>query len=100
MSETISGTVQSVLDSNTIELKVMSRGKDNRNSYKDVEQIKISSIEAYNIENISELESIKTFEDILTGMAVRCTVHSRDEKGRLVADIMIYGYKWVKNLIK
>jgi endonuclease YncB( thermonuclease family) len=88
MSETISGTVQTVIDSNTIELKVMSRGKDNRKNFKDLEQIKIS-----NINNISGLGSIKTLEDILPGMVVRCTVHSRDEKGRVVADIMIYSYK-------
>lgn len=100
MSDTISGIVKNVTGSDTFDLKVLFRGKHNKNSYKDIERIKISSIDSYDIEGTLSPGSKRSLEVILSGMAVRCKIHKREEKGGLLADIMIYGINWYKNIIK
>lgn len=100
MSDTISGIVKTVAGSDTFELKVMFRGKHNKDSYKNTEKIKILNVDANDIEGALSPESKRSLEAILPGMAVRCKIQQRDEEGSILADIMIYGVNWYKNIIK
>lgn len=99
MTDTISGIVLAVVSEDTIRLKLISRGKANRNDYKENELIKIGRLVMPRSFEGAEKINREILENLILGMAVRCTVQFRDDDGRLVSDIMIYGYQHLKDVI-
>lgn len=85
--DTIRGTVTKVVDGDTFEMDVTQRGQDNQHEYNDHEKVRIADKNAPELKQTGGQEAKEALEIVLADAEVECTVKSRDEYGRVVADV-------------
>lgn len=78
-----------VVDGDTFEMKVTRIGNENRAKYNDEERIRISDLDAPELNAPYGHRSKDQLERKLKGKEVRCYVEARDSYGRIVAKVKI-----------
>jgi len=86
MRDIIRGPVTNVVDGDTFDISVTHVGTNNVHKYNDVERIRIVSIDAPELNKPGGKHSKNSLETLLLHREVRCSIHSRDSFGRIVAD--------------
>ncbi|MBI4258673.1 MAG: hypothetical protein HY619_06940 [Thaumarchaeota archaeon] len=89
MSDAIWGDVTQVVDGDTFDIKVTHIGRNNQNSYGDIEGIRIARIDASELPSRPGQRAGDQLERVLRGKFVRCDIGSRDTFGRLVCDVAV-----------
>ena len=89
MADTIRGPVIKIIDGDTFDMKVTHVGKENKEEYNDNERIRIAGIDAPELPSEEGKKAKKALEKKLDGKEVRCKVQTRDDYGRIVADVEI-----------
>lgn len=97
MADILSGIITSVKGRDVFEMRILTRGGANILQYAEVERIRAASIVAYDEGTTEETKNNISLEENMLGMAARCVVRSREDSNKLVADVMIYGFRWLKN---
>jgi hypothetical protein len=83
------GNVMDVLDGETFELNVTRVGKNNRHIYDHEEKIHINRLKPAEIVSLIGARPKPLLERILKKREVMCLVHSRDQGGKIEADVFI-----------
>ena len=89
MQDSFRGLVKNIIDDQTFDMIVNRTGIFKRNIYKAVEQVRISNLYAREIVEPGKRLSKDLLEQVLKNKEVRCYVHSRDDSGQLVADVVV-----------
>ncbi len=87
MADIIRGPVTNVVDGDTFDIKVTHIGKKNKEKYNREERIRISGIDAPELNTLEGKKAKSALENSLTGKEVRCKVQARDKYGRIVAEV-------------
>lgn len=91
MTDTIRGPVIKIIDGDTFDMKVTHTGKDNKNKYNDEERIRIEGIDAPELGTPAGQKAKDDLERKYAGKEVRCYIQTRDDYGRLIAEVKVIG---------
>jgi len=82
MPDYIKGSVEEVIDSETLLISVDFIGKSNRSEYKDIETVHIEKIEPPFLKNIPKEKCKTRLEKKLTGVTVYCYILGKNKQGQ------------------
>lgn len=91
MTDSIWGTVATIIDEKTFEINVTHRERNNKNQYGDVERVRIKEIEVPGVPQDASERSKDVLEQNLKGKFVMCGVLQRNDEGYLVSKVSISG---------
>ena len=89
MADTIAGTVTNVVDGDTFDLRVYHQDPGNSRKYNDNERIRITDIDAPELQSSQGQRSKDALERKIKGKTVVCYVQARDTFGRLVCEVRV-----------
>ncbi len=89
MTDTIAGTVTTVIDGDTFDLRVYHRGGTNSRNYGDNERVRIANINAPEINEPGGKRSKDALTKKILDKTVVCYIQARDTYGRLVSEVHI-----------
>jgi len=87
--DTLDGLVKTVIDGDTFDLIVMSPGIHNSIQYNNSERIRIRGFDAPEFSQLGGQRSKESLELAFSTNSVRCTIHERDEFGKLICDVQV-----------
>lgn len=89
MLDIIKGTVTSVIDGDTFEIKVERIGTHNKFSYNTYERIRIAYLNAPELPSASGHRARSILARVILRKYVKCDIKARDHYGRLIANVFV-----------
>lgn len=89
MVDIIHGLVMNVIDGDTFVMHVKRIGTNNKESYGEIERIRIAGIDTPELGSSAGQAAKSALERKLNGKEVKCYIQARDKYGRIVAEIEV-----------